>query len=369
MQRRPGSPLIRYWLARLRPLTRPVIWAPVSLLGLVILFAWDISTKPDWWTALVPSPPAGGELSQEEQAIAADIDTSLLLNNFGLSVPGTTADGDQPANAPSPNAGNPNILPGIPLLGLLPKDQDAAAPSNLAGLINSSTDNPSGRWGAGNRMSLGSSAADSTSGNMAQLPGFSLLQPPAPTAVSALAIALGQTQNNPNPTNQSALVTALARYGSAPISGTEANRLTVNPLSPLNPTVLSPLQGTTGLSGGLNGGLNGSLSGSQSTVVPLEGSTGLNTTAPITPVNNAFSNLTGNQALPNGLGLAPVGVVPNPAPMGAISPVETTNPAANPLNSGSNPAAVPVNPQPFSVPRSVPGRSIGGGNINTFSNP
>lgn len=43
--------------------------------------------------------------------------------------------------------------------------------------------------------------------------------------------------------------------------------------------------------------------------------------------------------------------------------VPPAQPALPPLN------AAPEQPAPFSVPRAVPGRSIGGGEINTFSNP
>jgi len=38
-----------------------------------------------------------------------------------------------------------------------------------------------------------------------------------------------------------------------------------------------------------------------------------------------------------------------------------------PLNA--NQGQQPIQPQPFSVPRQIPGRYIGGGEINTFANP
>jgi hypothetical protein len=369
MQPRPSSPLLRYWLARLRPLTRPLFWVPLSLMGVLGLFAWELSTKPDWLTALVQSPPSAGsdDLSKEEQAIAADIDTlPLLLNDFGLVVPET--DDEQSANALSPNIGNSPAS--IPLLGASSKDQDAAAKPGLAGSINTLTDRQPLGLAAGNRMALGDSAAlNAMPGDTAQLPKLSLLQPNSPPPVSALATALAQAQGT-TPADQSALAAALARYPSAAVNVTDPNRLTVNPLSPLNPTALPPLEGTTGLSGSLSGNLQGS----QPPVLPLEGSTGWPTTVPITPATNAFGNLTGNPTAPTGLVPAPAGVVQNPAPVGAISnfgPTGPANPAGLPLPSATNalPSPIQANPQPFSVPRPVPGRSIGGGNINTFSNP
>ena len=369
MQRRPSSPALRYWLARLRPLYRPAIWGALSLLGLGVLVAWELSTQPDWLTTLRPSPSnASDNLSKEEQAIAADIDTlPLLLNAFGLTVSTNEAEGEPPPNALSKTATNP--IPDLPLLGQPSTDQEAPAKPNLPGFISTLTDHPAG-FAASNRLSFGGSAApNATAGDTTQLPSFSLLQPPAPTAPSALATALAQTQGNQaTPANSSALAAALARYPIAPLNGTEANRVPVNPLSPLNPPVSLPLEGTTGLSGSIN-----NLNGSQPTGLPLEGSTGLNTTVPITPANNAFGNLTGNQPTSNGWVPVPVGGGQNPAPVGAtnnnVEPTNSANPVANPVNSGGNPSAVPVNSQPFSVPRSVPGRSIGGGNINTFSNP
>ncbi|MBO0350196.1 hypothetical protein J0895_13955 [Phormidium pseudopriestleyi FRX01] len=73
---------------------------------------------------------------------------------------------------------------------------------------------------------------------------------------------------------------------------------------------------------------------------------------------------------------------PSPSPLNQPSNVPTYQPVNPPSvqspqvdNSGLNlnretPGVQPIQPiQPFSVPNSIPGRNIGGGNINTFSNP
>jgi hypothetical protein len=357
MQRRSSSPFWRYWLARLRPLTRPIIWGPTCFLALACLFAWELSTKPDWLTALGQSPPsAGSDLSKEEQAIGADIDTlPLLLNDFGLAVPGTDEAGDPATKPAGDKSDQMAALAGIPIVGAAKPEATAKPSLTNFGL----TDN----LPTGNRLSVGGSAA-TEAGDPAALPGFSLLQPNS-TAPSALATALSQAQgNNLIPANQSALAAAMARYGNNVSTGGDPNRLTINPLAPLNSTTLPPLEGTTGL----NGNSFGSSLNSNQPIVPLAGTTGLNT--PIAPSGNAFSNLTGNQN-PNGLVPAPAGVIPNP-PVGTVSsfgPSGQPNPAGLPIAPAPATSPIQTNSQPFSVPRPVPGRSIGGGNINTFSNP
>jgi hypothetical protein len=64
----------------------------------------------------------------------------------------------------------------------------------------------------------------------------------------------------------------------------------------------------------------------------------------------------------------------NPTPSQGFAGSTSNNPTpTNPYNlspNGSNPTIQPIQPpQPYSVPRPIPGRYIGGGEINTFSNP
>jgi hypothetical protein len=66
-----------------------------------------------------------------------------------------------------------------------------------------------------------------------------------------------------------------------------------------------------------------------------------------------------------------IGVTAPSSPYQGVNPGTGANVPANPYNYG-NPSAQPAQPaqQPnFSVPRTIPGRYIGGGQINTFSNP
>lgn len=100
---------------------------------------------------------------------------------------------------------------------------------------------------------------------------------------------------------------------------------------------------------------------------PIEGTTGIDR-APV----NSYTNLAeGSRLLPT----APTSI-PNITP--SMPPTNAENVAPLPMpqpspNASSNFGTIQNNPeinsQPFTAPRSTPGRYIGGGTINTFSNP
>ncbi len=110
---------------------------------------------------------------------------------------------------------------------------------------------------------------------------------------------------------------------------------------------------------------------------PIEGTVRLETplsgvssrTVPQLPSPNSFSTLIeGTQ--PIAPGTIPTVSAPLPIAPPLNTPVVVTPTVETPLsNFGVMQNAPIVNQQPFSVPRSIPGRTIGGGNINTFSNP
>ncbi|MGE5657844.1 MAG: hypothetical protein ACM37W_14660 [Actinomycetota bacterium] len=82
-KRRPPS--LRYLKARLRPLAQPLLWGPVLVVALGMLALWELSVNPEWLNTedevvTASSNPSGnGEISAEDSAIAADIDTSSVL--------------------------------------------------------------------------------------------------------------------------------------------------------------------------------------------------------------------------------------------------------------------------------------------------
>ncbi len=114
----------------------------------------------------------------------------------------------------------------------------------------------------------------------------------------------------------------------------------------------------------------------------------LGTATDLTP-NSSIYQPPSNQPVGNSPAVSP-GVqprnqpnnLPSPSPLNQPSNIPTYQPINPPSvqspqldNSGLNlnrdtPGVQPIQPiQPFSVPNSTPGRHIGGGNINTFSNP
>ena len=76
---------IRYLKARFSHLTKPLVWGPIGVASLVLLFAWELSVHPEWLTIDEDDEPPFNsnsltELSSEEAAIAVDIDNSSVLN-------------------------------------------------------------------------------------------------------------------------------------------------------------------------------------------------------------------------------------------------------------------------------------------------
>lgn len=302
------SSWVRYGLARLRPLGRPVFWAPSIALLLLVLFAWEFFSRPELMSYLGISDP-DATLSPEEQAIGADIDSlPLLMNDIKISA---KSDPNQTAIAsPTQAAAQPN----------------STAPNRLFSAATDATETPK------------------------------LAQPQSDPGVfgvftNALTARLGLPTTQPIASDPNA---------PAPLP---ANRLqeALSKLATENRSIVSqtPIEGTIRLDH------------------PL-----LKTSITAAPQpSNSFSVLIGGTKpiAERGVGIAP-GIAPTisaPLPIevnGATiapplnSPVASPQPAES-SNFGVIQNAPIVNSQPFTVPRSIPGRAIGGGNINTFSNP
>ncbi len=75
----------RYFRARFSHLTKPLVWGPIGVASLVLLFAWELSFHPEWLTIedddnLVSNSNSITEnLSPEEISIMSDIDSSSVL--------------------------------------------------------------------------------------------------------------------------------------------------------------------------------------------------------------------------------------------------------------------------------------------------
>ncbi|NEQ75092.1 MAG: hypothetical protein F6K23_19820 [Okeania sp. SIO2C9] len=75
---------IRYFRARFRHLTKPLVWGPIGVASLVLLFAWELTVHPEWLTLEDDDSVTSGDivsenLSPEEISIMSDIDSSSVL--------------------------------------------------------------------------------------------------------------------------------------------------------------------------------------------------------------------------------------------------------------------------------------------------
>ncbi|MGD1806831.1 hypothetical protein ACP6PL_15505 [Dapis sp. BLCC M126] len=75
---------IRYFRARFSHLTKPLVWGPIGVASLVLLFAWELSVHPEWLTIEDDDLVSNGNtitenLSPEEVSIMSDIGNSSVL--------------------------------------------------------------------------------------------------------------------------------------------------------------------------------------------------------------------------------------------------------------------------------------------------
>lgn len=284
----------RYWLARLRPLARPVFWAPAIAILLLVLFAWEFFSRPELASYFSISTP-DKNLSPEDQAIGADIDSlALLMNDI-------------------------KIAPKSEVI------QEISASPQSKKLVPAST----------NQLFSSQSTASET---------------PQPLQIESNQGVFGVFRN--------ALTAELGLTSVVP--ATDAS----------TPAPLPPNQLQAAMS---------KLSANQSAIVsqtPIEGTARLESSINAAPRStNSFSALVeGAQPIQPGTPppiSAPLPIAPlinSPVPV--ITPITVEQIAPQPTPElGAVQPTLGINQQPFTVPRSIPGRAIGGGNINTFSNP
>ncbi len=283
------SSWVRYGLARLRPLGRPVFWAPSIALLLLILFAWEFFSRPELVSYLRLSNP-DETLSSEDRSIGAEIDSlPLLMNDIKIAPKSETPQSAiaVPQNSAQPNPATPNRLFSAATDAIeTPKLAQSQPGQGVFGIFTNAL-----------TAQLGLPAQSITNDPTA----------PAPLPANRLqeAIAKLATENR-------AIVSQTQIEGTIRLD---------NPLS--STSIIQP---------------------SNSFSVLVEG------TKPIAP------------------GTAPTISAPLPIVVPLNAPVLSPQPAES-SDFGVIQNAPIVDPQPFTVPRSIPGRSIGGGNINTFSNP
>lgn len=359
---------VNHLKARLRAFKRPMVWGPSVILLLIVFFTLEYWFNPQWFENTPGTANVEGgfnpSVSSEDGAIGADIDSLPLLLNQLNEAPSTPAPDqnqqpDKVATKPSLfsellKSGNPsatlnensqssNSLPASPTTSPLLSSTSGLPTQPLVGATPglTSTSSPS----AFSSSLLTSSGGPTTSPSL-NLPNAS--SPSSPARVSALQTAIEQSQLQNNST-------ATAPNATTGESGTST------------PTSSQPFNPSSAIAPSGNSGINYSSTPGASSAPP----------------GNSFNYL----AQPQSDSTVPSGIAPVVPTAPSIAPVVPSsnlnsnfrqssfqgnqnngfNNSGFSGNAGLQPSQ--LNQQPFSAPRRVPGRNIGGGEINTFSNP
>lgn len=392
---------LRYFKARLRPLARPQFWLALTVLSLVGVFAAAYFTNPEQFAFgennqnAAPATGNGNQtvdttLTPEEKAIAADIDNSAVLEQDLLTIPSLQLTPEtqkeqglfdefmkqRQANDGTGSSGSQQTQKSL-------AEQSLSNPFSIKPQDTPSVVNPV----VPNLFNPGASAPN---------PANSTTQNPGSATVNPLQSALDRqagnnsTLVNPNGTPINPLQSALDRNPTgnstiaSPQTGTPTTQLPQNPNGlrqqdglanqlgtqfypgatgqPTTPTspYYSP-NGYTPLPGQVNSPVSPVPNGTGYNLPPGYTSNSINSYTYL----NQPQNATGVPVAPGNAGQ----YLPNTVPgSGLYNPGYNSN-VANPGLQQPSAAQVQTQPPPFSVPNSIPGRNIGGGRINTFSNP
>lgn len=434
---------LRYLKARLRPVTKPIVWGTATVLSLAGALTWTYFNHPEWLAltdnqqnSVSNNADNQPDLSQEDKSIGADIDRLSVLEQdlaeFAPTVvPGTSSEKDKDTFLDEVmkkrQDGDGSKLPSLSGDKLLP-EQSVANPfaAKSLNLFSNSRNTSSGNSSLGTYSNLIGETAPNASGslnlstsvnqNSGAAPVSPLqsalerstgnrsnIQNPNSTSVSPLQSALNRDSegNRSNiqksdPTSVSPLQSALEDNTSDNFTGTSKQTIAEklgqnstqlsgqNPdgrLTPTEPYPGTPSQTATPVSpySGLTSYPNLPGQGYTPSPYPVPGATGYNVPSDNSNSINSYTYL--NQPQVPTVVAPPVQINPSvttvtPNNLGQ-SPFQSTIPSTGYSNPGFNPNSVNSGLQPyqmqtpsnFSVPRPIPGRYIGGGQINTFSNP
>lgn len=330
-------PSVRYLFARLQPAARPIVWAPILVVTLLGVVLWEYRQHPEWSDAFeidTESPSAQipeTELTLDEQAQLSQVDSLAVLFN------------DLAASTPTIQAAE------------TPEDTLFNQLSEITSQTNQAQIRPSSSYALYRTQS--SAQADTSSGTASP-----------PSLASAANLATLLNPEAASPTGQSsALQEALGRLPSQ-TAGTSETR------SPAGQSPNSASAQTTGPSQFSNAEIPAAAQGNTPAgAAPLR-------YIPTTPNMSPPPGTTGYTP-PATLNLAPNNYPSGNAYTNLTTPgLPQTQPRFNGLPNRSATPTLPtspgsqyIQPQPqfnnsSSVPR-PPGSYIGGGEIQTFSNP
>ncbi len=384
----------RYFLARFKTFARPQFWlVGLGLVGLVG-FAWEFSQHPTWRQALTGK--AENNLTPEEkegQSIGAEIDSLPLLSaDFNPQKPGkpdfATADELAKLKLPPLPDGTKGLNDNSQTMMGQAMGQLMSQPMGQLAEIDSLTKlfgGSANRLGNANNAAsatltalsrspdnplLGSSNASNNANNAARL---STLLSGSSSGSSINNGGSSSTGATGNVRSSNQLSEALNRYSPA----------TPNPNAPINVQPSEPSPTPTGLpqyTPGLAGNAPVNVP-TYNNLPPVAGTTN------VSPGGLSGSGFSGGDSRMNSYTGLTSGSVPDSLSSGSFGngvatpiPIGTSGsipvlPGSTPLPPGTTSIAVPPPapvsppPAPFTTPRSIPGRILGGGEINTFSNP
>ncbi|NEQ22701.1 MAG: hypothetical protein F6K28_26680 [Microcoleus sp. SIO2G3] len=350
---------LRYLKARLKPFKRPAFWASASGLLLVLLFTWQYWKNPGSFSILGGASVTGSNTpdvqptlpAEELAAITTDIDnSSVFLEEFNRTnaLPLTTASNQKPQTSsteglfaptlPQPEVTDSNPASNSQTFSLNPQQTvNTTTPfaQSAQGLLNPSSVSESVLFK--NRNPTNQQFSSSTTGTIADSPlGFNTS--PATASVSPLQSALDRVAvtNALRATNGSQTSSNIQRQASP----------TVTYQAPTTyPATTVP--GTTGYSVAPT-----TLPNSFTYLVPPQPTTSVPGAIPTTPV---VPTTTGNYGQYSSQPPSQVNGVTNPGFNSTLT---------NPGSQSSQ-----LNQPTFTTPNPIPGQYIGGGQINTFSNP
>ena len=208
---------LKYLPSRLKPLSSPAVWAPLTIFVLLSAFIWEIRENPDWFDrAPVTDANPDSDLTLEEQARLSEIDTlDILLEGSRVPEDSPAATSIINPDAPSTDAseaeGNATTDDATGADATTDEDSrqlsgraDPFAPylaeyefsgsQNATPSTNSSATSPSASEFSAGSSSSGSFSGSNSAGSSNFNFGNGLVNPSAPATNSALSEAIGRQQ-------------------------------------------------------------------------------------------------------------------------------------------------------------------------------
>ena len=359
---------IRYFKARFRTVLRPAFWGSAIAISMVLFGGWQYWQHPEWLTGSGDEATENEQsLSDESSAIGADIDSlPVLIQEFNPTNPQGAGKQKQKSQNPKEEGlfeqltrnktAAPNTESTSQLLRIAPKDpQNSTNPfaTSAQELLNAGPLSNSGPL-LGATPSNQQTETSATTATSSPAAGFKALNGDKPSQATMPGSPLQQGLNQTS--------TPLLSTSQPPANVSESSQAT--PTSTYTGQIAPP----------------------RTTTLPTTTGYSVPPTTTTNPNPNAYTSFPQPQSVP----VVPVAPVPVAPP---VAPIITNNYGQYPSglpNQGSNIGTnsgfssnvgnnsnvgnpgVQSNPvtQPTSnFPRPVTGRSLGGGRINTFTNP